>query len=177
MTSDYDGILAYKGATLSHALVRNGTASDNKLGGTVHNDSFRGAGGADLLLGYDGHDTYSFGRGHGLDTIIDHSPEGSRIRFFGTVDPASVSISEIPGWNGETDRLIRYGKTDAIRIVGWSRLPQATRDAWSIEYIAPPPRREVPLDIKLWRLSAYLPSILFFACLLVTVFWIRSLRR
>lgn len=136
------------------ALVRNGNAAANTLGGTQHGDVFSGAGGNDILIGYQGRDVYTFNLSDGADTIVDHSPEGNIIKFR-DVPEASVRVTEVPGFAGETDRLIAYGNSDAIRIVGWSRLSPETRSAWEIEhFFRPPPdpdanRRPHPLLLLL----------------------------
>lgn len=137
----YDALLDGNGRDPGLALVRNGNTADNELGGTIHGDSFNGAGGNDVLVGYESRDTYIFKPGDGLDTIFDLSPEGSVIRFRGGVDPDLVTEELVPGWNGETDRVIRYGEADAIRIIGWSRLSDAEKAAWTVEIIPPPAPR------------------------------------
>ena len=142
------------GSSMKIALVRNGNAAANTLGGTQHGDVFSGAGGNDILIGYQGRDVYSFNLGDGADTIVDHSPEGNVIKLR-DVPEASVRVTEVPGFAGETDRLIAYGDSDAIRIVGWSRLSPETRSAWEIEhFFRPPPdpdanRRPHPLLLLL----------------------------
>ncbi len=141
-TKDYSRLVDNSGPDIGMALTRNGNISDNRLGGTPLGDVFRGAKGADTLTGYDGNDRYVFDAGDGGDTIYDHSVEGNRIVFRASVDPASVIDAEVPGYNGEIDRLIRYGEGDAIRIVGWSRLSSETKAGWSIEH-SPPPKVRV----------------------------------
>ena len=136
MTEDYSG-LEKTSWDLETPLVRNGNSADNTLGGTNHSDVFNGAEGSDVLAGYGAIDTYRFEPGDGKDIIVDLSPEGNNIRFL-EVQESDVRISEVPGYNGETDRLIGYGASDAIRIVGWSRLSEQTKSAWTIEYFFRP---------------------------------------
>lgn len=142
MTADYSGSTD-TGPDLGLPLVRNGNSADNRLGGTNLADGFNGAEGNDVLVGYDAVDSYSFEPGDGADVIVDLSPEGNKIRFR-EVPESSVRISEVPGFNGETDRLISYGDSDAIRIVGWSRLSDETKSAWTIEYFFRPAPDPVP---------------------------------
>ena len=142
MIADYSAS-TNTGPDLGFPLVRNGNSADNELGGTNLADVFNGAEGNDILVGYDAVDSYSFEPGDGADVIVDLSPEGNKIRFR-EVPESSVRISEIPGFNGETDRLISYGDSDAIRIVGWSRLSDETKSAWTIEYFFRPAQDPVP---------------------------------
>lgn len=165
--TDYTHLLT-TGTSLKIALVRNGNSADNVLGGTHLGDTFNGVKGDDMFQGYQGVDAYYFTLGDGADTIIDHSASGNRIKFR-DVPEETVNISEVPGFDGETDRLITYGTSDAIRIVGWSRLSDATKANWTIEYFfspepAPFPKR--PNSILL-LLSDPLSLLLILACLAV----------
>lgn len=142
MIADYSASTT-TGPDLGHPIVRNGNSADNKLGGTNLADVFNGVEGNDLLIGFDAVDSYIFEPGDGADVIVDLSPQGNKIRFR-EVPESSVRISEVPGFNGESDRLISYGDSDAIRIVGWSRLTDETKSAWTIEYYFRPAPDPVP---------------------------------
>ncbi len=178
MTQAYDGSLE-TGTFPDLALIRNGNTADNTLGGSRFNDGFNGAEGDDRLVGYQGVDTYSFEPGDGADTIIDHSPEGNKIKFR-EVPEASVVISEVPGFNGETDRLITYADGDAIRIVGWSRLSEETQAAWTIEYFfRPKPDRDAgrPNSIVMLLSDPLSLLIILFALAMSIVPLVRIWRR
>lgn len=118
-------------------LTRTGNDADNVLSGSIHADAFDGGAGSDRMGGYGGRDIYAFEPGDGADYVFDHSPEGSEIRFQ-KIAQDTIEISEVPGFNGETDRIMAYGNGDAIRIVGWSRLSEAEQQAWSITYFQVP---------------------------------------
>lgn len=143
MTEDYSAMV---GDTISSdiGLVRNGNTANNRLGGTNLRDAFFGAGGNDVLVGYDDFDTYTFQPGDGLDVIVDQSPSGNKIKFR-EVPENAVAISEVSGFDGEMDRLITYGGNSAIRIVGWSRLSDETKSAWTFEYFFLPRPEPTPI--------------------------------
>ena len=73
----YSGIgeFRFDGATLSPAtiasLINSPTAGDNVLLGTSEQDDLDGGAGSDVLVGADGDDTYRFGVGDGVDTIVE----------------------------------------------------------------------------------------------------------
>lgn len=142
MESDYSSWEG-DGRTSNIGFVRNGNSADNKLGGTNKKDAFFAGKGNDVLGGYGDFDTYMFELGDGADVIVDLSPSGNLIRFR-DVPENTIRISEIPGFAGETDRLIEYGETDAIRVVGWSRLSDETKSAWKIEFLFLPKPEPVP---------------------------------
>ena len=178
LTENYNRLITGEGPRVGMALVRNGNEAANTLGGTELGDLFRGAGGDDVLIGGRGRDVYLFHAGDGADTIIDHGEEGNTLRFHWSVDPGTVGYSEVPGYEDETDRLVTYGDgEDAIRIVGWSRLGDEVRAAWTTEFVAAPPRRETPNDIVLWRLSAFLPFLTLAAATFLAVWGFRRLPR
>ncbi len=127
MTKDYSA-LASTGQSSQIGLVRNGNSADNRLGGTHLKDVFFGAEGNDVLAGYAAFDTYIFEPGDGADIIVDLSPYGNGITFREAPETAVRSV-ELPGFDGETDRVLSYGENDAIRIVGWSRLSEETKSA------------------------------------------------
>ncbi len=177
LTEDYSSAVTGPGYEGGIALVRNGNDADNRLGGTPLGDVFNAAGGADRLFGYGGFDTYIFEAGDGADIIFDHSVEGNRIKFLSSVDPASVREEIVPGYDGELDRLIRYGERDAIRIVGWSRLSQETQAAWTVEFAPPPPTRSTSTDrphpdtakmIWIFLKGMWLPALLFLVAIVIS---------
>lgn len=141
-------------------FVRNGNSADNTLGGTNQKDTFFAGKGNDVLGGFGEFDTYIFALGDGADVIVDLSPSGNLIRFL-DVPENTISISEIPGFDGETDRLIKYGKTDAIRVVGWSRLSDETKSAWKIEFVFLPKAEPAPeMKSPIWMLLSDPKSLL-----------------
>ncbi|WP_171126659.1 MULTISPECIES: hypothetical protein [unclassified Ruegeria] len=141
LSSDYSHMIA-TGPTTKIGLVRNGNYADNTLGGTRLVDSFRGAGGNDVLIGYDSVDTYTFELGDGADIVVDHSVNGNRIKFI-DVPEGAVRRFETLGRNGETDLLITYGDNDAIRVVGWSELSENTKSGWAFDHVFRPKQEPV----------------------------------
>ncbi len=118
-------------------MVRNGNEADNKMGGTNAADTLDGAAGNDTLIGYAGFDTYAFEPGDGMDTIQDIHPEGNRLLFRGDIQAGDLVVTEEENDQGFRDRLITYGKGDVVRIVNWTGLPDTTRSAWTMEFMAP----------------------------------------
>lgn len=179
LAEDYSGLVD-NGPKLNMGLVRNGNTADNYLGGTNLRDAFWGAKGNDFMVGYDSYDTYTFELGDGADTIVDHSATGNRIRFR-DVPEDLVEKTEVPGFNEETDLLLTYGETDAIRVVGWSKLSDETKSAWTIEHVfvpkaEPVPERPRPIAILLTdpRAVGMILLLLFFSCFpLARLLWYR----
>ncbi|SNZ20473.1 calcium-binding protein, partial [Cohaesibacter gelatinilyticus] len=109
---------------------RGGTDGDDTLSAGEGDDVFRSGEGNDDLSGGGGHDTYHFDDDDG-DNIIRDGSSGNTIALYG-FNTETVTFVDVPGLiGGQTDRLITFGST-TIRIVGWSEMDQATRDAWNI---------------------------------------------
>lgn len=180
LTEDYSRMVA-SGPKMNIGLVRNGNSADNTLGGTNLEDSFRGAEGNDVLIGYDAVDTYSFEAGDGADIVVDHSVDGNRIKFIDVTEDA-VQQFERPGFAGETDLLIAYGATDVIRIVGWSELSEKTKSGWTFNHVFRPkqePIKATPSSLML-ILSDPVSALKLFLLLFLSFFplarilWVRK---
>lgn len=96
-----------------------GTAGDERLLGTFRADQLDGKAGTDVLEGGDGSDTYLFGRGYGLDTIVEtvtdgNLPDNDILRFGVDVLPSDIALSR-----NENDLILTIvGTQDALTIKG-----------------------------------------------------------
>ena len=90
-----DGTVWNKDKLIELISIKNGTAGNDVLTGyegtDVYNinETFYGGAGNDTIYGGDGNDTYIFGRGDGIDTIVDNS--GSNILSF----EENISIEDL----------------------------------------------------------------------------------
>ena len=103
-----------------------GTEFDDFLSGTNLVDRFRGGRGNDRLDGSDGHDSYFFNRGDGVDTIIDNASVGAGNEVvFGpgvTSSDLRLDLAADQSYPNQSDLLIRVGTNgDAIQLDTFDR--------------------------------------------------------
>lgn len=95
-----------------------GGAGNDNLYGYAGNDTLIGGEGSDQLIGGIGNDTYLFGRGQGVDTLVDtDSTQGNsdRLQF-----DASVAVEQL--WFRQVSNNLEVsviGSTDTVTISNW----------------------------------------------------------
>lgn len=104
----------------------NGTGFDDVLFGTDLADRFHGGLGNDRLTGQEGHDSYFFSIGDGMDTIVDVASFGAEneIVFGAGITSADLRLEFAPDQSdpNQSDLLIRVGTGgDALRLDTFER--------------------------------------------------------
>jgi Ca2+-binding RTX toxin-like protein len=118
-----------------------GTVGNESLKGFLSsNDLIDSKGGNDSLSGLSGDDTYLFGRGYGVDTILDHNGDGvvgsaDRVLFGAGITQNDLTFAR--SGTGGTDLLISIkGTTDQLIISAglWADTNNRVQDGDRIEY-------------------------------------------
>ncbi|BAZ14316.1 putative Ig [Calothrix sp. NIES-4071] len=94
------------------------TPGDDYLLGYQSNDTLDGSTGNDLLNGDSGNNTYVFGRGYGVDTIVENYNTGTDTLSFKTgINPADITFWRKPNSYPESDNLYLAIKNTHDRII------------------------------------------------------------
>jgi Ca2+-binding RTX toxin-like protein len=96
-------------------LIDGGEGNDTLSGGDG-NDTLDGGAGNDTLRGDAGNDTYLFGRGSGVDTIVDYDYTAGNTDTVQFGDLASTDLTALE-WKGD-DLVMKFGANDQL-IVGY----------------------------------------------------------
>ena len=130
-----------RGSSSSETIVGHG--GNDTLVGMMGDDIFDGGAGDDLLEGGSGNDTYLFGRGAGLDTVIDAWGTSDTIAFEPGILPADITVRRsgtdmVLTINGTDDRLVvkngfyeysNYNRIEQVRFEGGQTWDYSTLQA------------------------------------------------
>jgi len=99
-------------------MVMQGTPGDDYLVGYSSDDILDGGAGNDMLIGNKGNETYIFGRGYGIDTIMDYDTTP------GNIDTVMMGVDVLPTdvelkrWGNDLHLSI-IGTNDRLQITNW----------------------------------------------------------
>jgi Ca2+-binding RTX toxin-like protein len=102
------------------ALNGTGNSLDNSITGNTGANTLSGGAGSDVLTGSKGSDTYLFGRGSGVDRIVENDAtagNSDRALLDATIRPIDIVLSR----SGDSLRVALSGSQDTLTVQDWYR--------------------------------------------------------
>ena len=102
------------------AINGTGNSLDNSITGNTGANTLAGGAGSDVLTGSKGSDTYLFGRGSGVDRIVENDAtagNSDRALLEAAIRPIDIVLSR----SGDSLRLALWGSPDTLTVQDWYR--------------------------------------------------------